>query len=681
MEENITKSTEQEKSGPVKEETSVISRISKWLAGQKDDVKVTTEEKTDETAQALPGEAGETGPEPRKKRRSRKRGGRRRSGRNKNGETTAVESGAEPSAPAASDQQESVAAEAEPAETGEKQGDRPRKRSARRRSRKRGGSEQAQSVGGQDSESAAAAADEQDEGEGDEEAWTDGPEEAAEAEPAAGAKVKRKLLINTDEPEECRVALIENGRVEAFYVETLLHAQTRGNIYKGRIVSIEPSLQAVFVDIGEVKNGFLSFNDIHPEYFRGATEGTRHWKDVEIGKALRKGDEMLVQVVKEAVGNKGANMTTFISLPGRYLVLMPGSDSAGISRKIESESQRDKLRSLIDSLELPEGIGYIVRTASKDITKTAVSEDLRYLLKLWNEIRERGQKMPAPALVYKDQDIIARFLRDRYTPDINEILVDDEEVLRQIQDFLDLIPGRKKTVARLHTGTQPIFNKHQVEKQIEQIYQPTVPLPSGGSIVITPTEALVAVDVNSGRTSKDKNFEESIFLANMEAAEEMARQLRLRDLGGLIVVDFIDMRESKHIKEVEKKVKASMKSDRAKVDISRISKFGLMQISRQKLASPVQRGSYHVCEHCQGRGMVRSVEATALVYLRRIQTAVGWREVKRVECRLPLAVAQYLLNRKRAELVELEGRYEVAINIVGDPVMAPDAGQVEAVRG
>jgi ribonuclease E len=627
MAENTIKSANHEKSETGKGDTSVIARIGKWLTGQKDNTKV---EQEDKAAPVPTGEGQEVadlnGDGEKKPGRVRKRGGRRRSGRSRR-------KGAAADAP--------VAEATESAEQTESDED-----------------------------------DELVEEEAELAEVEETPEEKSRAD-----NVKRKLLINTDEPEECRIALTENGRVEAFYVETVSHAQTKGNIYKGRIVSIEPSLQAAFVDIGEAKNGFLSFNDIHPEYLRGSSDTVRHWKDVEIEKALRKGDEVLVQVVKEAVANKGANMTTFLSLPGRYLVLMPGSDSAGISRKIESESQRDKLRSLIDSLELPEGVGYIVRTASKDITKTAVSEDLRYLLNLWTEIRERGQKLAAPALVYKEQDIIARFLRDRYTPDIQEILVDNEEVLRKVQAFLDLTPGRKKTVARLHAGTQPIFNNHQVEKQIEQIYQPTVPLPSGGSIVITPTEALVAIDVNSGRTSKDKNFEESIFLANMEAAEEMARQLRLRDLGGLIVVDFIDMRESKHVKEVEKKVKASMKHDRAKVDLSRISKFGLMQISRQKLASPVERGSYHVCEHCLGRGMVRSVETLALVYLRRVQTVVVRREVKRVECRLPLAVAQYLLNKKRADLVELEGRYEVAINIVGDPAMAPNDGQVEAIRG
>jgi ribonuclease E len=502
--------------------------------------------------------------------------------------------------------------------------------------------------------------------------------------PAAGGKkdVLRKLLINTDEPEECRIAMVENGRVEEFHVDTILHTQTKGNIYKARVVSVEPSLQAAFVDMGEGKNGFLPLGDIHPEYFHGDISADTHWKDLSLDKVIRKGDEILVQVVKEAVGNKGANLTTYISLPGRYLVLMPGSDSAGISRKIDNEAQRRKLRGLVDSLTLPEGIGYIVRTASKDITKSAISQDLKYLLNLWEEIKKRGQKVSSPARIYKEQDIIARFLRDRYTADIKEILVDNEEAFEKVEKFLKLIPARqKKAVARLHGGSQPIFNHYQVEKQIEQIYKPTVSLPSGGSIVINPTEALVAIDVNSGRTSKDKNFEESIFLANMEAAEELARQLRLRDLGGLIVVDFIDMRPAANIREVEKKVKDSMKSDKAKVDISRISRFGLMQISRQKLASPVQRGSYNICEHCQGRGLVRSVETLALVYLRRIQTGVSRKNVSQIECRLPIAVAQYLQNKKRAELLELESSSEVAINIIADPAMSPTDGKLDFVKG
>ncbi|KPJ98776.1 MAG: hypothetical protein AMJ60_07230 [Desulfobacterales bacterium SG8_35] len=489
------------------------------------------------------------------------------------------------------------------------------------------------------------------------------------------------MLINAEEPEECRIALIEDGRVESFHVTTVVHEQTKGNIYKGRVTAIEPNLQAAFVDIGTGKNGFLSFSEIHPEYYAGDKAGQKHWKDLHIQDVIKKGQEILVQVVKEAAGTKGASITTYLSLPGRFLVLMPGSDSHGISRKIEDEEERAKLRTIMNSLSIPEGIGYIVRTASKEITKTALNKDLRYLLRLWNETKKRGQTVESPALIYKDQDIIAKVLRDYYTPDIQEILVDTQEAQKQVRDFLNLLPTKQRTTTvRLHQGSRPIFNQYAVEDQIEQIYNPVVKLPSGGSIVINPTEALVAIDVNSGRTAKDKNFNETIFLANMEAAAELARQLRLRDLGGLIVVDFIDMRTARHIREVEKQVKASMKRDRAKVDISRISKFGLMQISRQKLGRPIQMGSYHVCEYCQGRGVTRSVETQSLSYLRRIQTGVVHKNVTVVKCRLPVKIAQYLLNNKREELLELEKDYGAQIRIEPAPEMTPADHQIEFIK-
>ena len=490
-----------------------------------------------------------------------------------------------------------------------------------------------------------------------------------------------KLLINAEEPEECRIALIENGRLESFHVTTVVHEQTKGNIYKGRVTAIEPNLQAAFVDIGTGKNCFLPFSEIHPEYYASDKALQKHWKDLNIQEVIKKGQEMLVQVVKEAAGTKGASVTTYLSLPGRFLVVMPGSDSHGISRKLEDEDERAKLRTMMNSLSIPEGIGYIVRTASKDITKTALNKDLGYLLRLWNETKKRGQAVPSPALIYKDQNIIAKVLRDYYTPDIQEILVDTQESQKQVMDFLKLLPSKqRKTTVRLHQGSRPIFNQYAVEEQIEQIYQPVVKLPSGGSIVINPTEALVAIDVNSGRTAKDKNFNETIFLANMEAAAELARQLRLRDLGGLIVVDFIDMRNARHIREVEKQVKASMKRDRAKVDISRISKFGLMQISRQKLGRPIQMGSYHVCEYCQGRGVTRSVETQSLFYLRRIQTGVVHKNVVGVKCRLPVKVAQYLLNKKREELLEMEKNYGVQIRIEPAPEMTPADHQIDFVK-
>ena len=491
-----------------------------------------------------------------------------------------------------------------------------------------------------------------------------------------------KLLINAEEPEECRIALIEDGRVESFHVTTVVHEQTKGNIYKGRVTAIEPNLQVAFIDIGTDKNGFLPFSEIHPEYYTCDKAAQKHWKELHIQDVIKKGQEILVQVVKETAGTKGASVTTYLSLPGRFLVLMPGSDSHGISRKIENEEERAKLRTTMNSLNIPEGIGYIIRTASKDITKTALNKDLRYLLRLWDETKKRGQTAIPPALIYKDQDIIAKVLRDYYSTDIQEILVDTKETQKQVIDFLKLLPSKqRKTTVRLHQGSRPIFNQYGVEDQIEQIYQPVVKLPAGGSIVINPTEALVAIDVNSGRTAKDKNFAETIFLANMEAASELARQLRLRDLGGLIVVDFIDMRNARHIREVQKEVKASMKRDRAKVDISRISRFGLMQISRQKLGRPIEMGSYHVCEYCQGRGVTRSVETQSLSYLRRIQTGISRKNVVGATCRLPVKVSQYLLNNKREELLEMENKYEAVIMIEPAPEMAPADNHIEFTRG
>ncbi len=493
-----------------------------------------------------------------------------------------------------------------------------------------------------------------------------------------------KLLINAEEPEECRIALLEDGRLESIHVSTVNRAQTKNNIYKARIVAIEPALQAAFVDYGTEKNGFLPFSEIHPEYFRQGLSNevqryieAQNWKKLSISDVMEKGQEVLVQVVKEEVGKKGANMTTYLSLPGRCVVLMPGSDSSGISRKLSGEERRSQLREAMNSIEIPEGVGWIVRTASGDTTQEALSRDVTYLLRLWDEIKKRGQDLEGVGMVYEDQHSVLRFLREHFDPSIEEILVDDRTALEQVKAFVDLLPAKQRTVkVRLHKGSRPIFNQYSIEDQIESIYQSKVNLPSGGSIVIDPTEALVAIDVNSGSTSKGKNFEASIFLANMEAASEFARQLRLRDLGGLIVVDFIDMRSKKNIRDVERQVKLSMKRDKAKVDISRISKFGLMQISRQKLGAPIEAGNYRVCEHCKGRGIVRSVETLALFYLRRIQTGASRKNVVGVECHLPLDVAHYLLNNKRHELQDLENSYHAEIVIVAQTSMKPADNEI-----
>jgi len=550
---------------------------------------------------------------------------------------------------------------------------RPRRGGRKRSKREEGPHKEEAEEAGQEEEEAADTVDEDD----------DRPDEDRGEYPEKA--VTYKLLINAEEPEECRIALLEDGRLESFHVTTVDREPTKNNIYKGRIVSIEANLQAAFVDIGTGRNGFLPFNEIHPEYFRqDVNERTRaiiaqqQWKKLKIEEVVQKGQEVLVQVVKEVTGNKGANMTTFLSLPGRCLVLMPGSDSAGISRKIVGEERRAGLREIMSEFEIPEGIGYIIRTASAEITGATLQKDLAMLLELWEEIKKRGQTMEAPALVYEEQDTVIRFLRDHFFAEIQEIIVDTQESLNNVNAFIELLPVKQKKVkVRLHRGTKPIFNQHNIEEQIESIYKPQVALPSGGSIVIDPTEALVAIDVNSGRTSKNSDFDDTIFLANMEAAAELARQLRLRDLGGLIVVDFIDMRNKKHIREVERQVKISMKRDKAKVDISKISRFGLMQISRQKMGAPIEKGSYRTCEYCQGRGVVRSVETLALYYLRRIQTGISRKNIARVECRLPIDVAQYLLNKKRAELADLEVKHRARIDIIPRVEMKPSENQVD----
>lgn len=503
--------------------------------------------------------------------------------------------------------------------------------------------------------------------------------EVQQVEVVEESNVVSKLLINAEEPEECRLALLENGRLESLQVQTVNSTQTKNNIYKARIVAVEPNLQAAFVDYGTEKNGFLPFSEIHQEYYKqNLSKEIRHlvdthqWKKLSITDVVEKGQEVLVQVVKEEIGKKGANMTTYLSLPGRCVVLMPGSDSTGVSRKISGEGKRGELRDFMKSLNIPEGIGWIVRTASNDITENALTRDVEYLIRLWEETRKKAQEIEGVGMVYQDHDAVLRFLREHFDPSIEEILVDDQDALEQVKGFIELLPSAQQNVrVRLHKGSRPIFNQFSVEDQIESIYQPKVNLPSGGSIVIDPTEALVAIDVNSGSTSKSKNFEASIFQANMEAAAELARQLRLRDLGGLIVVDFIDMRNNKHIREVERQVKQAMKRDKAKVDFSRISKFGLMQISRQKLGAPIASGNYRVCEHCKGRGVVKSVESLALFYLRRIQTGASRNNVQQVECHFPLDVAGYLLNNKRNEIHELETKYKTEIIIIAESSFKP----------
>lgn len=492
----------------------------------------------------------------------------------------------------------------------------------------------------------------------------------------------KKLLINAVDPEEYRVALIEDGVLEEFYIETAAKEQIRGNIYKGIVAHIEPALQAAFIDYGGNKNGFLQADEIHPEYHLETAEGGEgHGRSrLPIQKMIRRGQELLVQVTKEESGTKGAALTTYISLPGRHLVLTPGQSGVGVSRKIEDEAERERLKKIVGQLKIPEEIGVIVRTAGQGKKKQDLAKDLDSLLKLWEEIRTRAMEQPAPSLVYKEMDLAMRTLRDLFTPDIKEILVDHKEIYKQVRDFLAIIAPRQVNAVKLYKEARPLFSKHQIEEQIETIFQKRVKLKSGGHIVIDPTEALVAIDVNSGRSTKEKQIEETAFKTNLEAAEEIARQLRLRDLGGLIVIDFIDMKAAKNQNEVVKAMKTHLKKDKARTTVSKISKFGLMELSRQRIRPPIQFGTYLVCPTCQGRGQVRSVETLALMYLRKISLGISKGTVAEVKGELPLEVAHYLLNRKREELTRMEERHQVAIFLEGRPYLPPEEGKLEFVK-
>ncbi len=485
----------------------------------------------------------------------------------------------------------------------------------------------------------------------------------------------RQMLINAEEPEEYRLAIVSGKKLEEFYVETTTRENTRGNIYKGVVVNIQSSLQAAFVDFGTEKNGFLQLPEIHSEYYQH--EPPEEGKRVPIQDALRPGQELMVQVVKEATPTKGAFLTTYVSLPGRYLVLMPGSKHGGISRQIEDEPQRQRLRQIISELSVPDGIHLIVRTAGENRTKRDLSRDFRYLLRLWKNIKATAQEMKAPTLLYQERDLTIRAIRDYFTADIKRIQVDNKEVYKRVKDFMAVVSPRHRWLVKPYKEKRPIFAEYELENQIETIYSNRVHLKSGGFLVIDTTEALVAVDVNSGRSSREKKLWETAFKTNMEAAIEVPRQLRLRDLGGLVVIDFIDMKDRKHIRQVEIALREEFKKDRAKTEMGRISKFGLMEVSRQRLRPSVQSSSYVSCLRCSGTGVVRSTEATALTYLRKIWLELSRGKANQVHGYFATEVADYLLNKKRAELLKLGNRYAANIQIEGRQDITPGEGQLK----
>jgi ribonuclease E len=471
----------------------------------------------------------------------------------------------------------------------------------------------------------------------------------------------KKMLINATEEEEIRVAIVEDGVLQELDIQSTTKVQLRGNIYKGKVLNLEQGLQAAFLDFSGGKPGFLSMGEVQPTYWSEKHKGGRR----RIQDVLKRGQELMVQVTKDEIGSKGAALTSYLSLPGRYLVLMPGSDTTGISRKIEDEKKRERLKEIMSQLEHPPDMGLIVRTAGLDQTKSELAKDLNYLLKLWETIEQKGNEAEAPAIIYQDLDVIIRAIRDYFSTAIKEVLVDDPEVFKQAKAFFADVMPRYTGRVKLYSEKKPLFTKYELEKQIETIYQRKILLKGGGSIIIEPTEAMVTIDVNSGRGIPSKGIEETAYQTNLEAAREIARQLRLRDLGGLVVIDFIDMKDRKHKTAVEREFKASVKRDKARIQASAISRFGLMELSRQRLRSPIWDVSFRPCPSCQGHGVVKSTEALSMSILRRIHEATARGNVQAVRGIMATAVSEYLLNRKRQELLQIESDYGVNITLVG----------------
>jgi ribonuclease E len=488
----------------------------------------------------------------------------------------------------------------------------------------------------------------------------------------------KKILINASYPEEVRVAVVEEGMLSDFSIETSTKENIKGNVYKGIIVQIEPSFQAAFVDYGAGKNGFLPFDEINPELW--ISKDFPHKKRAKIQDVLRKNQEILIQVTREEIGNKGAALSTYLSLPGRYLVLMPGSSSSGVSRKIEDEAQRKRLKQIVNQFDLPEGMGFIVRTAGMNRSKKELSTDFRYLMRLWETIRTRTKELSAPSLIYQESDVVVKSIREYFSPEVKEVIIDEEGAYTKAKEFFQEVMPKYRRRVKLYQDEKPLFSRFQIEQQIEQIYDREVPLKSGGRICIDIAEALVAIDVNSGRVAQAKDIEEAALITNVEAAEEIADQIRLRDIGGLIVIDFIDMKSTKHNREVEKKLHNAFKKDRAKADLSRISRFGIVELSRQRLKPSLSDGVYTTCQNCQGRGRVRSPSSLALAVMRKIQDKVTQDNFKMVKGTLPKTVAEYLLHYKRDDLNAIERKYGLQVVIEGHEEMPAGELHLDFVR-
>ncbi|WP_073670148.1 ribonuclease E [Pseudomonas aeruginosa] len=485
----------------------------------------------------------------------------------------------------------------------------------------------------------------------------------------------KRMLINATQPEELRVALVDGQRLFDLDIESGAREQKKANIYKGRITRVEPSLEAAFVDFGAERHGFLPLKEISREYFKKSPEGRINIKEV-----LSEGQEVIVQVEKEERGNKGAALTTFISLAGRYLALMPNNPRAGgISRRIEGE-ERNELREALNGLNAPADMGLIVRTAGLGRSTEELQWDLDYLLQLWSAIKEASGERGAPFLIYQESNVIIRAIRDYLRQDIGEVLIDSIDAQEEALNFIRQVMPQYASKVKLYQDSVPLFNRFQIESQIETAFQREVKLPSGGSIVIDPTEALVSIDINSARATKGGDIEETALQTNLEAAEEIARQLRLRDIGGLIVIDFIDMTPAKNQRAVEERVREALEADRARVQVGRISRFGLLEMSRQRLRPSLGETSGIVCPRCNGQGIIRDVESLSLAILRLIEEEALKDRTAEVRARVPFQVAAFLLNEKRNAITKIELRTRARIFILPDDHLETPHFEVQRLR-
>ncbi len=523
--------------------------------------------------------------------------------------------------------------------------------------------------------------------------------------------MSKSMLIEATHAEETRVVVVDESRLEELDVETSTKKQIKGNIYLAKIVRVEPSLQAAFVEYGGNRHGFLAFNEIHPDYYqipvadkealkaelKAAQDAQEEIKetqndaqsDVEtvseaeaddvvrprynllkkykIQEVIHHNQIVLVQVTKEERGNKGAALTTYLSLAGRYSVLMPNnSNGGGVSRKITNAQDRRRLKKIVESLPIPDGMAIIVRTAGKERTKAEIKRDYDYLIKTWTQIRDKTLESKAPALIYEEGNLIKRTLRDVFTDEIEEVWIDGELAYKATKDFVKMLMPKQAKKVKQYKGDISLFQSYGIENQLEDMHNPNVGLKSGGYLVINQTEALVAIDVNSGRATRERNIEETALKTNLEAADEVARQLRLRDLAGLVVIDFIDMDEARNNHAVERRMKDALKKDRARIQMGKITGFGLMELSRQRLHSSFLETSHHVCPCCQGKGVVRSVESCAMHALHVLEDAGEQYGSCQLTLTLPTDVALYVLNVKRTHLSQIESKYDLIIKVEGD---------------